>query len=358
MRLYTHEYTLGVDVEGGNHVQLTYDEAELLASHPYEEPLIAGGVLCHGGFDADGAYVSPRTLHRTPAIEAWQANHRATFGTTLMDVPLETWPSHYPNVAQARFLIESGLPEPIINSLTRIGTVEGFGAMLRLSPVPDARRTFVEDTEGTALAHLGTRALRGPRPRRGRLRPGRRRSRGRPQADVVRRPRRRLRAPAGRGRDRAHAEAMGIGQMAQAPPQRLWPDDVSVDLEMLVERMIRLLLIEISAFHTFAWAEELLDDPELVAGDGEAARLVGYIRADETPHVEYLKTVLSEIRDRTVVGEPSTARRRRPGRPHLGPCPRPVPRRAPPGRPRGVPGGGGPRRRRPRRPERPPRPIR
>jgi len=30
---------------------------------------------------------------------------------------------------------------------------------------------------------------------------------------------------------------------------------------------------------------------------------VGYIRADETPHVEYLKTVLSEIRDRTVVGE-------------------------------------------------------
>jgi hypothetical protein len=67
--------------------------------------------------------------------------------------------------------------------------------------------------------------------------------------------------------------------------------------------MVRLLLIEISAFHTFAWAEEVLADTSLVAGEGEAARLVSYIRSDETPHVEYLKTVLSEMRDRTFVGE-------------------------------------------------------
>jgi len=99
---------------------------------------------------------------------------------------------------------------------------------------------------------------------------------------------------------------MGINQMAKAAPVRLWPVDTSVDLELLVERMVRLLLIEISAFHTFAWAEELLSDPDLVAGDGEAARLVSYIRADETPHVEYLKTVLTEIRDRTIVGGKGT----------------------------------------------------
>ena len=42
--------------------------------------------------------------------------------------------------------------------------------------------------------------------------------------------------------------------------------------------MIRVLLIEIQAFHVFAWAEELLADTDLVAGDGEAARLVSYIR--------------------------------------------------------------------------------
>jgi hypothetical protein len=40
-----------------------------------------------------------------------------------------------------------------------------------------------------------------------------------------------------------------------------------------------------------------------VAGDGEAARLVSYIRADETPHVGYLQTALTEMRDRTWLGE-------------------------------------------------------
>jgi hypothetical protein len=88
----------------------------------------------------------------------------------------------------------------------------------------------------------------------------------------------------------------------QALANRLLPDDVPFVLESLVERMVRLLFIEISAFHTFAWAEELLADDTLVAGEGEPARLVSYIRADETPHVDYLRTVLTEMRDRTVVG--------------------------------------------------------
>ena len=71
----------------------------------------------------------------------------------------------------------------------------------------------------------------------------------------------------------------------------------------MVSLMIRVLFIELSAFHTFAWAEMLLSDRELVSGDGEAARLVSYIRADETPHVDYLRTALTELRDRTWLGE-------------------------------------------------------
>ena len=47
----------------------------------------------------------------------------------------------------------------------------------------------------------------------------------------------------------------------------------------------------------------VLAKTDLVAGDGEGAKLVSYVRADETPHVEYLKTVLSEMRDRTIVGD-------------------------------------------------------
>ena len=38
-------------------LQFTFDE--LLAEDPYEEPLIASGVRCHGGY-VDGNYVSPR----------------------------------------------------------------------------------------------------------------------------------------------------------------------------------------------------------------------------------------------------------------------------------------------------------
>jgi hypothetical protein len=76
---------------------------------------------------------------------------------------------------------------------------------------------------------------------------------------------------------------------------------LALEIEALITRMVNLVLIEISAAHLFAWAEELLADTDLVAGDGEAARLVSYIRHDESPHVEYLRTALSEMRDRTFV---------------------------------------------------------
>jgi hypothetical protein len=46
----------------------------------------------------------------------------------------------------------------------------------------------------------------------------------------------------------------------------------------------------------------LLSDVSLVAGDGLASTVVSYIRADETPHVEYLRTSLTEMRDRTFIG--------------------------------------------------------
>ena len=98
---------------------------------------------------------------------------------------------------------------------------------------------------------------------------------------------------------------LGLGPTAKDGPgvgPRLLPDDIDPLVELVADVMIRVLLIEVQAFHTFAWAEELLADPNLVAGDGAAATLVSYIRADENPHVEYLKTVLAEMRDITWVG--------------------------------------------------------
>src|SRR5207245_7966636 len=130
----------------------SYDE--LLESHPVVEPLMAGGVRCHGGFDEDGAYVSPRTKNRWPAILAWQEQREAQFGTPLLDVPLGTWPEAYPNVEQAKFLLRQGVRHPIVARLTQIGTVEGFGSMIRYSPIPELEQCFEEDVRGTATWHL------------------------------------------------------------------------------------------------------------------------------------------------------------------------------------------------------------
>ena len=289
--------------------QVDYAEAELLASHRYAEPLVVAGRRCHGGFDDDGAYVSPRTARRVPAIAAWQARHARDVGTELLHLPLDTWPEHYPNVAQARFLIESGVPEPIIATLTRVGTVEGFGGLIRHSPIPDMTRVVDEDTRGTALAHLGTGLFEAhARDEAGHEDEGGHEHMWFAARDIA------FENPVTEDARALMLERMGIvapgarkadpaALRAQALANRQWPSDVDFDLEMLITRMVRLLLIEISAFHTFAWAEALLADTDLVAGDGEGARIVSYIRADETPHVDYLRTALSELRDRTVVGD-------------------------------------------------------
>src|SRR5262245_66225438 len=102
-------------------LQLTFTERELLAGHAVVEPLIAGGVRCHGGFDDQGRYVSPRTRNRLPAIAAWQQAHREQFGTEILDAPIELWPDVYPSVAQSEDLLRQGGREPTISSVTRHG---------------------------------------------------------------------------------------------------------------------------------------------------------------------------------------------------------------------------------------------
>jgi hypothetical protein len=135
-------------------VQMQWTEQELLEGDPVAEPLMLGGYRCHGGFDGAGRYRSPRTRFRLPAIEGWQRRHRDEFGTEILDVPLAAWPAPYPNVAQSGYLLEQGIREPMILTLTRIGTVEGFGAMIRHVDVPDRQRFFDESITGTAIEHL------------------------------------------------------------------------------------------------------------------------------------------------------------------------------------------------------------
>jgi hypothetical protein len=284
--------------------QVTFTAAELLSTHDVAEPLLAGGVRCHGGFDDEGTYVSPRTLHRVPAIEAWQEQHTKVFGTEVLHVPLETWPENFPNLAQARHLIRSGVPEPLIATLTRIGTVEGFGANIRFLEPGDMQQHFEESIAGTAIDHLG----RGLFEAHGRDEAGWEEEAGHKDMwfaarDIA------FESPSAKIDVDAMLERMGFtpgGPPAGMILDRTLPDDIDVNLELIANLMIRVLLIEVQAFHTFAWAEGWLSDADLVAGDGAAADLVSFIRADETPHVDYLKTALTEMRDRTWLGEGGT----------------------------------------------------
>ena len=57
--------------------QLRYTRDELLADHAYVGRIERNGVLFHGGYDATGTYLPPRSLHRAPAIAAWTAQLQA-----------------------------------------------------------------------------------------------------------------------------------------------------------------------------------------------------------------------------------------------------------------------------------------
>jgi len=289
-------------------MQVEFTEAELLADHHIVEPLIANGVLCHGGFDDDGAYVSPRTANRWPAIHAWEEQRVEQFATPILDIPLDTWPESFPNIDQSKLLIRHGVTAPTISALTRIGTVEGFGGMLRLLPIPDFRASFDEDITGTAIDHIGgglfeahARDEAGFEDIAGHNRMWFAARDIAFENPVTEDQTAEMLARMGlSGGTRTAAELTALHEAAVAA--RVLPTDVDFTLEMVVGRMIGLLFIEISAFHGFIWAEGVLSDTDLVAGDGEAARIISYVRADETPHVAWLRTALSEMRDRSWVG--------------------------------------------------------
>jgi hypothetical protein len=287
--------------------QLHFRADELLADHEMVEPLVIHGLRCHGGFDADGAYVSPRMKGRSKAIAAWQAQYRDDFGVDILDAPLDTWPESYPNVAQAKFLLREGVRGPLITTLTRIGTVEGFGALVRNVGVDDIQRFFAESVDGTCTQHLASGMFEAhARDEAGFEGVAGHREMWFGARDVA------FEQPVTEDETLRMLERMGIpsGAGSLTPEQirdavlgaRVF-DDVDPWLEAMLRRMISILFIEISAFHTFAWAEELLSDPDLTAGEGEAARIVSYVRADETSHVEYLRTALSEMRVRKLIGE-------------------------------------------------------
>jgi hypothetical protein len=247
-------------------------------------------VRCHGGFDADGAYRSPRVRHRGPAIRAWQTRLERE-GETLLSIPRELMPPQYPNLEQSKLLLREGVREPIVRALTIISIVEGFGAIIRDVEVPDLDALVREPLAGTSLAHLrGALFEAHARDESGYREEGGHKQMWEAARDLAfekpRIPGDVLMRMMGRGRRDGKRE-------------RLYPQ-IDETLEALLATMVQVLVVEVFAMGTFVWGEALLSDPELSAAPKEASDLVRFIRSDESPHVEYLRTALSELRARNL----------------------------------------------------------
>ncbi len=272
---------------------LNFSYEQLLSNVKLDSPLIVGGLRCHGGFDATG-YRSPRTMWRVPAIEAWQKQHLATSPVPLVEISADIVPPHLPSVAQAKLLLKNGVREPISRMLTEIAIVEGFGATIRDLPVPPMASFIRESTAATGLAHLtGGLFEAHARDEAGWGDEGGHKQMWEAARDIA------LSNPEVPGDILMMIMARRGGQNR---PQRMFPT-LAEPVERLLAFMVGVLVIEVFARSTFIWAEELLGDPEVSDSPVEASRLVSYIRSDESPHVEYLRTVLSEVAARTLIGE-------------------------------------------------------
>jgi hypothetical protein len=270
--------------------RVIYTADELLSDGRYAEPLLAGDVLCHGGFDSAGEYHSPRTLHRNPAVNAWQAQLIAS-GHSLIEIPEALFPPQYPSVAQAKLVLKAGVREPIVRALTVISILEGFGAIIRDVRVPDLRKYFVEPVDGTALAHLEHGLFEAhARDEAGYRDQGGHKQMWEAARDLA------LENP--KVPPDVFLRLMGDRGQARAA-NAVFPQ-LDKTLYRLLSMMAQVYVIEVFARRTFDWGEELLGDAEVSAQPQRAAAMVRYIRSDESPHVEYLRAALSEARARTL----------------------------------------------------------
>ncbi len=270
--------------------QLVYSEAELFREHAYAQPQYEAGYRLHGGFDADGAYVSPRTLLRWPAVRAWQAELVGR-GWPLIDASTRLLQRpNYPSFEQQKLLLDWGLGQTLWNSLTITGAVEARGRRLaEIEQVPDFQPLVLEDIGGTATGHLGKGLLKahgfdeGGRPDKGE---GGHDAMWFAVRDLL------------FGRD-AYPLPQVPESLARPELGRLMPQ-LPPAHEQLLLLLMNVLMIEIRAEAFFSFCIRLMRAPELFADRRAAAEhaadLVERIRQDEAIHVAYLQTAVSELR--------------------------------------------------------------
>lgn len=278
---------------------LRYSREELMRSHPYASAHQTAGYRLHGGFTADGAYVSPRTLVRWPAVRAWTENLRAR-GWPLIDASaaLLERPG-FPNFAQQKLLLGEGLGQTFWDSLTVTGIIEARGQGLCNYLAPDLERQVVEPLDDTAAGHLNLGLLYAHGADEG----------GDPAAPGV------------GAHDAMWFAARDLAFGKGAWPLAKAPDSIAREVEgrempaipeaceQFVKFMMNVLMIEVRAESFFDLCCRLFRDGDLFtarrAEADLAAELVERIRTDEAIHVAYLQVLISELRSftwRTVDG--------------------------------------------------------
>jgi hypothetical protein len=279
--------------------QLAYSEAELLAEHLYARPQVEAGYRLHGGFDAEGRYVSPRTLKRWPAVKAWQAA-LVSRGFPLIDASTQLLRrGSYPSFEQQKLLLDLGLGQTLWNSLTVTGFVEARGRRLAEFTPPDFQAIVEDDIGETATGHLGLGLLKahgfdeGGRPETGE---GGHDTMWFAVRDLL------------FGKD-AYPLPVVPESLARPELGRLMPQ-IPPGHEQLVLMLMNVLMIEIRAEAFFSFCTRIMRARELFRDRRPAAEhaavLVERIRQDEAIHVAYLQTTVSELRSftfRTAAGE-------------------------------------------------------
>jgi len=272
--------------------KLVYAREKLLANHPFAKPHVEAGYRLHGGFDADGAYISPRTLHRWPAIRAWDAALKAR-GFSSVDSSAQIMAQgHYPSVSQQQFLLDHGLGQSLWNSLSVTGVIEARGRRLAETQAPDFQDIIVEDTSATATGHLNQGLLTAHG-----LDEGGDPSRGEGGHDKMWfAVRDMLFGP------HAYPHAVVPESLARPEMGRLMPQ-IPADYENWILLLMNVLMIEIRAENFFRFCTDVMRDSGNFRDRREvalhAADLVDRIRQDEAPHVGYLAVVVSELRSVT-----------------------------------------------------------
>ena len=271
-------------------MQLRYSTEEILADPSFTRLNSFGARRLHGGYDERGAYISPRTVGRWPAIRAWQQSLKDKGGelidasTRLLRAP------HSPNHEQMKLLLAHGITLPLWNSMTTTGIIEGRGRMLADITAPDFQPLVAEDVSEMAIAHLnkGLFVAHG-------LDEG-----GDLKSDIG-------------AHDQMWYLARDLVLGENAHPIPTIPDragrpgsegrempQLPIAHEMLLKQLMNILMIEIRAERGFAFNVGLMRDPEVFAArraDAEkAAAIIDQIRQDEASHVAYLQLAISELR--------------------------------------------------------------